>query len=94
MSMRLLPRIATELKINVTELERKAAVALLEKMLRSVSAQINSILARYGVKSLEELDRKVREGELRESDVFYDLTRLDYLEDLRERIVRLLRELS
>ena len=50
-------------------------------------------MARYGVSSIEELDEKIRRGELVESEVFEDLTRLDYLLDREKRLEKLLEEL-
>jgi len=43
--------------------------------------------------SIEELDEKVRKGELKKTEVLEDLTRLDYLLDQEEMLKKLLEEL-
>lgn len=50
-------------------------------------------MVRYGASSIEELDEKIRCGELEETEVFEDLTRLDYLLDREEKLKKLLEEL-
>jgi len=51
-------------------------------------------MARHGVSSIEELDEKIRRRELVETEVFEDLTRLDYLLDREEKLKKLLEELG
>ena len=85
-------RISELLGMSPKELEREAVRSFLLKELRKVRAE--AIMSRYGVKSIEELDGKVRRGELRETDVLEDLMRLDYLMDREERLKELLKEME
>ncbi|MHA1595056.1 MAG: hypothetical protein ACTSXX_10000 [Candidatus Baldrarchaeia archaeon] len=65
----------------------------LEAELRRVRVEAEFIMAKYGVKSLEELDTRIWSGELRESDVFYDFTKLDFLLDREDKFCKLLKDL-
>ncbi len=87
-------RISELLGMSPEELEREAVRSFLLKELRKVRAEAEAIMSRYGVKSIEELDGKVRRGELRETDVLEDLMRLDYLLDREERLKELLKEME
>ncbi len=61
--------------------------------LRLVGLEAKLIMTRYGILCVEELDEKVGRGELEETKVFEDLTRLDYLLDREEKLKKLLEEL-
>ena len=74
-------------------LEKEALRQYILSELRRVRLEYKLIMARYGVSSIEELDAKIRQGELEESKVFEDLTRLDYLLDREEKLRSLLEEL-
>ena len=74
-------------------LEREALRQYILSELRRVKLESRLIMARYGVSSIEELDEKIRRGELEETEVFEDLTRLDYLLDREEKLKNLLEEL-
>ncbi len=74
-------------------LEREALRQYILSELRRVKLESKLIMARYGVLSIEELDEKIRRGELEETEVFEDLTRLDYLLDREEKLKKLLEEL-
>jgi hypothetical protein len=52
------------------------------------------VYTRYGVASLKELDEKISEGELSETETFEDFTRLDHLEAKKEKIEQFLKVLS
>lgn len=75
-------------------LEREALRRYILSELRHVRLELKLIMARYGVSSIEELDEKIRRGELEETGVFEDLTRLDYLLDREEKLKKLLEELE
>ena len=81
------------LGIREDVLEREALRRYILSELRHVRLESRLIMARYGVSSIEELDEKIRRGELEESEVFEDLTRLDYLLDREKRLEKLLEEL-
>ena len=82
------------LGVDEKELVKRGVKAYLEMELRSVNAEIATICLKYGVKSLKELDEKINRGELNETETFEDFTRLDYLEDRREKIKELLRKMA
>ncbi|MCE4611237.1 MAG: hypothetical protein F7B17_04615 [Desulfurococcales archaeon] len=75
-------------------LEREVLRQYVLSELRRVRLESKLIMARYGVSSIEELDEKIRRGELEETEVFEDLTRLDYLLDREDKLKKLLEELK
>ncbi len=81
------------LGVEESILEREALRQYILSELRRVKLESKLIMTRYGVSSIEELDEKVRKGELRETEVLEDLTRLDYLLDREEKLKKLLEEL-
>jgi len=87
-------RVSEVLGVEEDVLEREALRQYILSELRRVRVEIKLILARYGVSSIEELDEKIRRGELEETEVFEDLTRLDYLLDRGEKLKKLLEELE
>ncbi|WP_110138771.1 hypothetical protein [Hyperthermus butylicus] len=89
----LLHRVSKVLGVEAGVLEREALYRYILSELRRVRLEAKLIMARYGVSSIEELDERIRRGELEETEVFEDLTRLDYLLDREERLKRLLEEL-
>ena len=93
MASLLYKRASEILGVEEDVLEREALRQYILYRLRSVRLEIKLIMARYGVSSIEELDEKIRRGELEETEVFEDLTRLDYLLDREEKLKKLLKEL-
>ncbi len=90
----LLQRVSRVLGVREDVLEKEALRQYVRSRLRRVMLEARLIMARYGVSSIEELDEKIRRGELKETEVFEDLTRLDYLLDEEEKLRRLLEELG
>ncbi|MEB3780410.1 MAG: hypothetical protein GSR85_09330 [Desulfurococcales archaeon] len=86
-------RISKMLGVEESALEREALRLYILSELRRVRLESKLIMTRYGVSNIEELDKKVKKGELNETDVFEDLTRLDYLLDREEKLKKLLEEL-
>lgn len=86
--------IAETLGLKKEELIRNGVKAYLKSELRRLNAEIIIIHNRYGVKSLEELDKKISKGVLSETKTFEDFTKLDYLEDKKEKIEKILRAIS
>jgi len=77
---------ATMLHMEKAELVEEGLKAYLKERLRGLKAEITAIYLRYGVSSIDELDKKINEGELSESDTFDDFTMLDYLEGEKDKI--------
>ncbi len=82
------------LGIEEDVLAREALRQYILSELRRIRIETKLIMSRYGVASIEELDEKIRRGELKESDVFEDLTHLDYLLDKEEKLRKLLEKLG
>jgi len=89
----LLRKASRILGVEADVLERKALHRYVLSELRRVRLEAKLIMSRYGVSSIEELDEKIRRGELEETEVFEDLTRLDYLLDREEKLKKLLEDL-
>lgn len=78
------------LGVSEEELVEKGVRAYLENKLRRINAEINIILTRYDVSTFSELDVKITNGDISETDSFEDYTRLDYLDSQREKIEKVL----
>jgi len=78
------------LGVSENELVKRGVKAYLEMELRRVKAETYSILSKYEVGSFIELDERISRGDLSETEMFEDFTRLDYLESMREKIEGLL----
>ena len=68
----------------------KLVKSFLELELRNLSIEIGKLSGRYGVNSFNELWEKLEAEEITESECFDDLSRIEYLELEREKVVRLL----
>jgi len=86
--------VSRALGVGKEELVRRGVRAYLEMELRKVNSELLGLYSKYGVKSLGEMDKKITKGELNETETFDDFTKLDYLESLRDKIEKLLGELS
>ncbi|OQY26347.1 MAG: hypothetical protein B6I38_11475 [Anaerolineaceae bacterium 4572_5.1] len=82
--------VAEELKISSDDLIRKGIHSYLERQLRTVQAEIFSILSRYNVNSVEDMEGRYRNDTLEEADSWQDLQRLDHLEYKRDQLQNLL----
>jgi len=88
----LIRMVEKELKVSRKELIEEGVKRFLEVQLRNVSIEIAKLSGRYGVSSFDELWDKLEAGEVTESECFDDLTKLEYLELEKEKVVRLLRK--
>jgi hypothetical protein len=88
----LIQMVEKELKIPKKQLVEKSIKHFLEIELRNLSIEINKLSSRYGVSSFNELWKKLESGEIKESECFDDLSRLEYLELEREKVVKLLQK--
>jgi len=86
--------IAETLGLKKEELIKNGVKAYLESELRHINAETIIIYNRYGVTSLNELDKKINKGELSETETFEDFTKLDHLEAKKEKIEQILKVLS
>jgi hypothetical protein len=72
-------RLAGRLGVKVDDLEEKAGLMLVRSALREVEAELYLLMARYDVKSIDELDKRVRIGKITEEELGEDFFRMDYL---------------
>ncbi len=90
----LVAEVAKRLGVKLEVLEKDALRLWLKHRLRSVEAEIASILGRYEVKSLEELEARIKSGSIPEHPAWEDLIVLENLEEERKRIIEVLREIE
>jgi len=79
-------RVSKVLGVSPDELVRKGLEGLLEAQLRICFAEINEIKTRYEVKSVAELEKKIRKGAIAEHPAWEDLIVLENLEERAQRI--------
>jgi hypothetical protein len=81
-----------ELKIPKKQLVEEGVKHFLQVELKNLSIEIEKLSSRYGVNSFDELWEKLKAGEITESECFDDLSKLEYLELEREKVVKLLQK--
>ena len=90
----MLSTVAQELQISEDELLRQGLRSYLDEQLRSVKAELLALYGRYGVRSVEEMENRYRDGTLEEADSWRDLQRMDHLEYRRDQLQRLVEPLA
>ncbi len=90
----LLSTIAQELQLSEDEVLKQGLRTLLERQIRTISAEVLEIHGRYGVTSVEEMEDRYRDGSIEEATSWRDLQRLDRLEYKRDRLLQLLGSIS
>lgn len=85
----LLQMVEKELKIPKKQLIEEGVRHFLEIELRNLSIEIKKLSGRYEVNSFDELWEKLEAGEIGEKDCFDDLSRLEYLELERDKVLKL-----
>ena len=90
----LLEKVEKVLKIPKEKIIEQGVQRFLESEVKNFSAEIAKIGIKYGVNSFNELWNKFERGEVSESECFDDLTKLEYLELEKEKILNLLREVK
>ena len=85
--MQVFQEVAKALNINQEGLEKDSLKTFLEKELRNIEAEIYRIAARHGIKSILELDEKLRKGEVTEEEIRDDFMELDYLESRKDSVL-------
>ncbi len=92
--MSFLVEVSKRLGVRPESLERDAVRLWLKYGLRLVEAEITSILGKYGARSLEEFEARMKRGELPEHPVWEDIIVLENLEEEKRRIVEVLEEIE
>jgi Arc/MetJ-type ribon-helix-helix transcriptional regulator len=90
----ILSTIAQELRLSEDEVLREGLRTLLERQIRTISAEVLEIHGRYGITSVEEMEDRYREGSLEEATSWRDLQPLDRLEYKRDRLQQLLESVA
>ena len=85
--------IAREFSISEDELTRESLRAFMLEKLRHFEADRKARCAKYGVKSLEEMDGLLRRGEVNEDTILEDFQTVDYLSERISRVRSMLREM-
>jgi len=92
--MQIIEEIAKFLKMDREGLERESLKTFLKKELRSTEAEIYKIGAKHGVRSIFELDEKLKRGEMTEEEMMDDFMELDYLESRRKDLQRAIEKIQ
>jgi len=92
--MQTIEEIAKTLNIDPIELEKKSLKFFLEKELRNIEVEIYKIGNKHGIKSVLELDEKLKRGEIKEEDMLEDFMELEFLETRKEKILEALEKLK
>lgn len=88
----LIQMVEKELNIPKKRLVEEGVRHFLEVELKNLSIEIRKLSGRYGVNSFDELWEKLEAGEIKESECFDDLSRLEYLELEKEKVIKLLQK--
>lgn len=88
----LMQMVEKELRIPKKKLIEEGIRHFLEVELRNLSIEIKKLSGRYSVNSFDELWKKLESGEITEIECFDDLSRLEYLELEKDKVVKLLQK--
>jgi len=94
MKMQTIEEIAKTLDIDPAELEKKSLKFFLEKELRNTEIEIYKIANKHGVRSVLDLDEKLKRGDIKEEDMLEDFMELEFLETRRDKILEALKKLK
>jgi hypothetical protein len=86
--MQIFEEAAKVLNMNREGLQRVSLKTFLEKELRNIEAEIYKIAAKHGIKSVLELDEKLKRGAITEEYILDDFMELDYLESKRDDLLK------
>jgi hypothetical protein len=75
-----LHKLSKEIGIKEDELVTASLRAYIRSELGKIEAQLHVFYHKYGINSIKDLEHAIEKGTVVESDVFEDLTRIDYLE--------------
>ena len=87
---RIVEAVARRLGLSPERLEREAIEVWLRRRLALVEAEIAEILAKYGVRGIEELEEHIRRGKVSEHPAWEDLITLEKLLEEKRRLKELL----
>ena len=83
-----------EFSLSEGDLMAQGLRAFILEQLRLLQAEKEARCAKFGVKSLEEMDELIRQGKVAEEDILDDFQNVDYLTARIERLQQLLESYS
>ena len=89
----MLPNVRYAILKTVTTNKKAKAIVTIEK-LRLVEAEVFSTLSKYGIKSVDDMDKKLSSGKLSEKEVGEDFFILDHLIEQKKKLEKDLSSLS
>jgi len=88
--MQTIEEVAKTLDIDPVKLEKESLEFFLQKELRNLEVEIYRIGNKHGIKSVLELDEKLKKGEIKEEKMLDDFIELEFLETRKEKILKVL----
>ena len=88
--MQTIEEVAKTLNLDPVKLERESLEFFLQKELRNTEVDIYKLGNKHGVRSVLELDEKLKRGEIREEEMLNDFMELEFLETKKEKILKVL----
>ena len=92
--IQIIEEVARILNMGRERLERESLKTFLERELRGIEAEIYKIGAKHGVRSIFELDEKLKMGAITEEKMMDDFMELDYLESRRDDLLKAMRRIQ
>jgi hypothetical protein len=80
--------------MNQEGLQRESLRTFLERELRNIEAEIYKIGTKHGIKSIFELDEKLKRGAITEEEMLDDFMELDYLESKRDDLLKAMEKMQ
>ncbi len=80
--------------IKESELISQSVKAFIRSELGKIESQLYTLYHKYKIKSIQELEHAIEKGEVVESDVLDDLTRIDYLESEKTKMMNFFRDIG
>jgi hypothetical protein len=92
--MQIFEEVAKVLNMNQEGLQRESLRTFLERELRNIEAEIYKIGTKHGIKSIFELDEKLKRGAITEEEMRDDFMELDYLESKRDDLLKAMEKMQ
>jgi len=92
--MQIIEKVAKTLDLNPAELEKESLKFFLEKELKNVEVEIYKLANKHGVKSVLELDKKLKRGEVKEEQILDDFMELEFFEIKKKKLLEAIEEIK
>jgi hypothetical protein len=92
--IRTIEEVARALNMGRERLEMESLKTFLEKELVGIDAKIYKIGAKHGIRSIFELDEKLKRGAITEEEMMDDFMELDYLKSRRDDLLKAMEEVQ